>query len=84
MKNPVWGASLWRKTCVPTAPVLAGLKDKETDALQLLIGEQPIETFTRQIEVANFVDGRDSLPDMPISFASDQRTFSSQATQILE
>jgi CRISPR system Cascade subunit CasD len=76
LQDPVWGVWLGRKTCVPTAPVLAGLKDTETDALQLLIGEQPIETFTRQIEVDNFADGRDSLPDTPISFASDQRTFS--------
>jgi CRISPR system Cascade subunit CasD len=76
LKDPVWGVWLGRKACVPTAPVLAGLKDAETDALQLLIGEQPIETFTRQIEVANFADGRDSLPDVPISFASDQRTYS--------
>lgn len=76
LKDPVWGVWLGRKACVPTAPVLAGLKDTETDALQLLIGELPIETFTRQIEVANFADGRDSLPDMSISFASDQRTFS--------
>lgn len=76
LKNPVWGVWLGRKACVPTAPVLAGLKDKETDAIQVLIGEQPIEKFTRKIEVANFVDGQDSLPDMPISFASHQRTFS--------
>jgi CRISPR system Cascade subunit CasD len=76
LKDPVWGVWLGRKACVPTAPILAGLKDAETDALQLLIGDLPIETFTRQIEVANFADCRDSLPDMPISFASDQRTFS--------
>jgi CRISPR system Cascade subunit CasD len=75
LKNPVWGLWLGRKTCLPTAPILAGLKDTETDALQLLIGEQPIETFTRQIDVANFADGRDSIPDIPMSFASDQRTF---------
>ncbi len=76
LKNPVWGVWLGRKNCIPTAPVLAGLKDTETEALKLLIGEQPIGTFTRQIEVANFADGRDSIPDAPISFASDQRTFS--------
>ena len=76
LNNPVWGVWLGRKACIPTAPVLAGLKEKERGALQLLIGEQPVEKFTRQIEVAYFADGRDSLPDMPISFASGQRTFS--------
>lgn len=75
LKDPVWGVWLGRKTCVPTAPVLAGLTGTETAALQLLIGEQPIEKFTRQIEVANFADGRDSLPDMPICFASGKREF---------
>lgn len=75
LKNPVWGVWIGRKACVPTAPLLAGLKDTEPEALKLLIGEQPIETFTRQIEVANFADGRDSLPDLPISFASEKREF---------
>ena len=82
LKNPIWGVWLGRKTCVPTAPVLAGLKDTETEALQLLIGEQSIERFTRQIEVANFAEGRDSLSDAPISFASEKREFAPRRVRI--
>jgi CRISPR system Cascade subunit CasD len=73
--DPVWGIWLGRKTCIPSAPVLAGLKDHRDDALKLLIGEKPLESFTRQEEVENFTDGRDSLPDAPLSFASERRLF---------
>lgn len=74
--NPVWGICLGRKVCIPTAPVLAGLEDDRNKALELLIGEKPIELFTRQEEVENFADGRDSLSDMPVSFATERRLFS--------
>lgn len=76
LENPVWGVWLGRKTCVPTAPVLAGLKADRDDALRLLIGEKSLDMFTRQEDVKDFADGRDSLPDMPGSFASDRRVFS--------
>lgn len=76
LANPVWGIWLGRKTCIPSAPVLAGLKDNCDDALRLLIGDDPLESFTRQAEVENFADGRDSLPDTPVSFATDRRLFS--------
>jgi CRISPR system Cascade subunit CasD len=76
LKNPVWGMWLGRKACIPTAPVLAGLRASRDEAVQLLIGETSLDTFTRQIEVESFADGRDSLPDMPVSFASERRMFS--------
>ncbi|NVN90377.1 MAG: type I-E CRISPR-associated protein Cas5/CasD [Desulfuromonadales bacterium] len=76
LDNPVWGIWLGRKTCIPTAPVLAGLRSDRNAALQLLIGEKPLESFTRQEDVESFADGRDSLPDMPVSFASERRLFS--------
>lgn len=86
LANPKWGIWLGRKTCIPSSPILAGfkgdwdnlqclLKDSRDDALSLLVGEKNFESFTRQEEVANFVDGRDSLPDVPISFASERRMF---------
>lgn len=74
--NPVWGIWLGRKTCIPSAPVLAGLQDNRDDALRLLIGGKTLESFTRQEEVENFADGRDSLPDTPVSFATERRLFS--------
>lgn len=75
LKNPVWGIWLGRKTCVPSAPVLAGVKENREDALSLLIGETPIESFTHQLDVETFLEGRDSLPDQPVSFATDKRSF---------
>ncbi|WP_298272431.1 type I-E CRISPR-associated protein Cas5/CasD [Geobacter sp.] len=76
LENPVWGVWLGRKACIPTAPVLAGLRSDRGEALSLLIGTRPLESLTRQEEVENFADGRDSLPDVPVSFASERRLFS--------
>jgi len=76
LADPVWGIWLGRKSCIPSAPILAGLKDNKAEALCLLIGEKPLESFTRQVEVENFSDGRDSLPDSPVSFATERRLFS--------
>jgi len=76
LSNPVWGIWLGCKTCIPSAPVFAGLKENRDEALRLLIGEKPLESFTRQEDVENFGDGRDSLPDTAVSFNSEQRSFS--------
>ncbi|MCK9375750.1 MAG: type I-E CRISPR-associated protein Cas5/CasD [Syntrophobacterales bacterium] len=76
LADPRWGLWLGRKTCIPSAPILAGLKDSYEDALALLIGDQPLESFTRQVEAENFAQGRDSLPDTPVSFATERRLFS--------
>lgn len=76
LSDPRWGLWLGRKTCIPSAPILAGLKDSYKDALALLIGDQPLESFTRQEEAENFAQGRDSLPDTPVSFATERRLFS--------
>jgi CRISPR system Cascade subunit CasD len=75
LKNPVWGVWLGRKSCIPTAPVLAGLEEDRNRALSVLIGDKSIESFTRQEDVENFADGRDSLPDVAVSFATGKRLF---------
>ena len=84
LENPVWGLWLGRKACIPTAPVLAGLKNNRNEALTLLIGERSLESFTRQEDVENFADGRDSLPDMPVSFASERRLFLPRRVKTLQ
>jgi len=84
LSNPKWGIWLGRKTCVPSAPVLAGLKDGRNDALHLLIGDQPLEFFDRQEEVDSFADGKDSIPDSPISFAIENRVFSPRRVRIIQ
>lgn len=84
LENPVWGIWLGRKTCIPSAPVFVGLKDNRGDALRLLIGENSIESFTRQEEVETFSEGRDSLPDAPVSFAKERRLFSPRRVRTLQ
>lgn len=84
LADPVWGLWLGRKTCIPSAPVLAGLKGNRGDALRLLIGIKPLESFTRQEEVESFVEGRDSLPDAPVSFATERRLFSPRRVRPLQ
>ena len=84
LRDPVWGIWLGRKTCIPTAPIFAGLKSEHETAIRLLIGEESLESFTRQIEVANFSEGKDSLPDAPVSFLSGQRNFSLRRVKTLQ
>ncbi|MGA2034040.1 MAG: type I-E CRISPR-associated protein Cas5/CasD [Thermoguttaceae bacterium] len=84
LSDPIWGLWLGRKTCVPSAPVLAGLRDSRAEALKLLIGEEPLESFTRQEDVESFAEGRDSLPDQPVSFASDRRMFAPRRIRIFQ
>jgi CRISPR system Cascade subunit CasD len=84
LADPKWGVWLGRKTCIPSAPVLVGLESVRDNALRLLIGDKPIESFTRQEDVENFSEGRDSLPDTPVSFASEKRLFSPRRVQTLQ
>lgn len=84
LADPKWGLWLGRKTCIPSAPVLAGLAADRAEALRLLIGEESIEFFTRQVEVDNFVEGRDSIPDSLISFATDKRSFSPRRVKTIQ
>jgi CRISPR system Cascade subunit CasD len=76
LADPVWGLWLGRKACIPSAPVLAGLKENREEAFRLLLGDLPLEAFIRQEEAASFGEGLDSLPDLAISFASERRLFS--------
>lgn len=76
LANPVWGLWLGRKCCVPTAPVLAGLRSTRQEALALLIGEAPLSSFIHQEEATDFLEGHDALPDVPVSFDSADRRFS--------
>jgi CRISPR system Cascade subunit CasD len=73
LADPVWGLWLGRKTCIPSAPVFVGLCDSRTEAITLQIGNEPLETFTWQEDVKTFAEGKDSMPDQPISFNSERR-----------
>lgn len=76
LANPVWGLWLGRKACIPAAPVLAGLRENRDEAVQLLNLDKPLDAYIRQEDASSFAEGKDSLPDMPVSFASERRLFS--------
>jgi CRISPR system Cascade subunit CasD len=90
LQDPAWGVWLGRKSCIPAAPVFAGLtgsRELAWQAIQVACGlsaETPFETFTTVTEVEQFADGTDSLSDQPVSFGdgtssgSDKRQFASR------
>lgn len=84
LADPKWGIWLGRKTCIPTAPVFAGLEKNCDDALRLIIGEKVIESFTRQEDSVNFPEGRDSIPDTAVSFDSAHRLFAPRRVRTLQ
>jgi CRISPR system Cascade subunit CasD len=84
LADPIWGIWFGRKSCIPSAPVLAGIKSSREECLKLLLGNAPLKSFTRQEETETFAEGRDSLSDVPISFASNQRQFSQRRVRIVE
>jgi len=83
LSDPVWGLWLGRKACIPTAPILAGLESERDAVLKLLIGEDSLDSFTRQMDVEDFSEGRDSLPDVAVSFLSEKRNFSLRRVKTL-
>jgi CRISPR system Cascade subunit CasD len=89
--QPRWGLWLGRKSCIPSVPVLPvkaenpaeAVQSSRDGALRLLIGDAPVEAFTRQEEVDEFADGKDSLPDTPVSFADGARSFSPRRIRLI-
>jgi CRISPR system Cascade subunit CasD len=68
LRDPVWGIWFGRKSCIPAEPVCRGLFDQRLEAERELVGDVPIERFTRVEEVADFAAGTDSYNDQPLSF----------------
>ncbi len=82
LANPVWGVWLGRKACIPAAPILAGLRTVRDEAIKLFNLEKPLDAYIRQEDVASFAEGKDSLPDAPVSFATDRRMFAPRRVRI--
>jgi len=91
LADPQWGIWLGRKACIPSAPVLAGiradedvslaLRKTEAEALALVLDGEPLTAFTRQREVATFAEGNDTLRDQPLSFVTP-RDFSPRRVKL--
>jgi CRISPR system Cascade subunit CasD len=71
LQDPVWGVWLGRKSCLPAEPILRGLFNTQAEAERALVGDTPIDQFTRLEEVASFDAGSDSYNDQPVSFGDD-------------
>ena len=84
LDNPKWGLWLGRKACIPGEPVLAGLFGNEQEALDKLLGGRPLVSFAHQREVERFEEGADTLPDSPVSFESNARTFGPRRVRVFE
>lgn len=84
LADPVWGIWLGRKACIPSAPVLVGVFETQDEALYSLVGNRSLSSFTRQQDAASFADGRDSLPDKVLCFASTARKFAPRRVRTLQ
>jgi CRISPR system Cascade subunit CasD len=68
--DPIWGVWFGRKSCIPAEPIFRGLFKSHAEAERALIGDAPIDQFTRLEEVATFDAGTDSYNDQPVSFGT--------------
>jgi CRISPR system Cascade subunit CasD len=78
LRNPVWGVWFGRKSCLPAAPVLAGVFDgaapawAELERKLELHDNGPLESYTRVSDAPDFAAGDDTLNDRPISFGDGE------------
>lgn len=73
LQNPVWGIWLGRKSCIPSAPVFAGIFPDEQIAVTKCIPDGLDGCLCSRD--APFLEGTDSIPDMPVCFKSTGRSF---------
>lgn len=74
LQDPVWGLWLGRKSCIPTAPVFAGIFADEQAAIAACVPEG-LDGCLRSRDALSFAEGTDSVADMPLSFTSSARAF---------
>jgi CRISPR system Cascade subunit CasD len=70
LQDPIWGVWLGRKSCIPAEPISPRIFNTGLEAERALIGDAPIDQFTRLEEVATFDAGTDSYNDQPVSFGT--------------
>jgi CRISPR system Cascade subunit CasD len=72
LQDPVWGVWFGRKSCIPAEPIFRDIFSLRTEAERRLIGDAPIDCFTRMEEAADFGAGTDSYNDQPVSFGKSE------------
>lgn len=75
LKDPVWGIWLGRKACIPTKPVFAGIFGSERDIEEKLLSGHSISEFCRVEDAGVFDQGKNSIPDVPVSFDISERNY---------
>ena len=81
LQDPVWGVWLGRKSAIPSEPIYTGGPfDTEAAAWKPLLGDRPLSSFYHVLEVADWKDGTDTLPDTPLNYQT--REFSDRRVQV--
>lgn len=83
LADPVWGLWLGRKNCIPSRPVFAGIFASPGEAVHVLAGDRALSSFSRQVDVSDFTNGRDSLPDSAVCFGLNARRFAPRRVRTL-
>lgn len=88
LQDPAWGLWLGRKSCIPAQPVFRGVFGVLAEAERTLVGNCPIEQFTRMEEASSFEAGTDSFNDQPVSFGTERssaegRVFSTRRVNLI-
>ncbi len=80
LQDPVWGLSLGRKCCIPSAPVYAGLFTTEEEAMRFCL-PRPLNEMIWSRDAPSGGDGEDSVLDIPLNFSSNNRQFCPRRVQ---
>ena len=84
LSNPDWGIWLGRKSCIPSAPVFAGVFSSLDEVSNNLLAGKSLSCFTCQQEVDSWEQGTDTLMDKPIDYAIDKRERNQRRVKICE
>jgi CRISPR system Cascade subunit CasD len=78
LKNPVWGIWLGRKACIPSKPVFGGVFDSLNQIEDTFLHGLSCDNFSQVSEVDAFDQGKDSIPDVAVSFDIQKRSYVSR------
>lgn len=84
LSDPDWGVWLGRKSCIPSAPIFAGVFSSLDEISSNLLEGKSLSCFTCQQEVNSWEQGTDTLMDKPIDYAIDKRGREQRRVKICE
>ncbi|MBU4318741.1 MAG: type I-E CRISPR-associated protein Cas5/CasD [Proteobacteria bacterium] len=84
LSDPDWGLWLGRKSCIPSAPVFAGVYASLDEVCSRLLDGKTLNRYTYQKDAASFEMGTDTLMDKPVDYAIDKRKLGQRRVKIWE